>query len=269
MSVERREPTFGEQGASHAASEAEVNTGYSVTSEQANYAPPPPKVAKSQGSSFSWLALFALLFAFAASGAAGYLYWQGQQDKQAAAAAMSSAEDRIAALEQKLDFSNEESSQSVEAIRAKLKWADSEIRKLWGVAYDRNRKTIDQHKKQLASLDKKLKSTASEASKAAKTSASQADSLSKLETLSADQEKRLAQAEASLQQRAKDLQSALSDVEAQALQLDQLRNGILERVKQNEESIESITVYRKTTNRELLNIKKRLDAVQAGTKPAA
>ncbi len=263
MSVERREPTFGEAGST----EPPADTGYSVTSQSTAYSPPRTKPAKAQGSSFSWLAFFALLFALAAGSAAGYLYWQGQQDKQAAKESLTLAEDRIAALEQKLDFSNEESNQSVEAIRAKVKWADSEIRKLWGVAYDRNRKTIDQHKKKLASLEKKLKTTASEASKAAKATSTQAGSLTTLQSASDDQEKRLAQAEAGLKQRAKELQSALSDVEAQALQLDQLRNGILERVKQNEESIESITVYRKTTNRELLNIKKRLDSVQSGAKP--
>ncbi len=114
-----------------------------------------------------------------------------------------------------------------------------------------------------------MKTTTSEASKAAKAASTQAGSLATLQSASDDQEKRLALAETGLKQRAKDLQGALSDVEAQALQLDQLRNGILERVKQNEESIESITVYRKTTNRELLNIKKRLDSVQSGVKPAA
>ncbi|MBB6520935.1 hypothetical protein [Pseudoteredinibacter isoporae] len=266
MSVERREPTFGDVGST----EPETSTGQQAAApEPRAYAHPPASPQARQGSSVSWLAVFAFLLALAAGAAAGYLYWQGQLEKQASQAAMSAAEDRIAALEQKLDFSNEESNQSVEAIRAKMKWADSEIRKLWGVAYDRNRKTIDQHKKQLASLDKKLKSAASNASKAATTSAAQADSISKLQSSNEAQETRLTQAESTLQQRAKDLQNALNDLEAQALQLDQLRNGILERVKQNEEAIESITVYRKTTNRELLNIKKRLDSVQGGTKPAA
>lgn len=252
---QRREPTIG-----GAAEEAE---------QQVSAAPiDPPVLTQAPSSGGGGLAVFALLLALAAGAAAGYLYWQGQQDKAAAAAALESAKDRIAKLEQKLDFSAEESSQSVEALRAKMKWADSEIRKLWGVSNDRNRKAIAAHKAQLGKLEKQLKTAADQAAKAAKTAAEQADTLTSLSAGSEAAKATLAKAEQQLQAQDKTMKTLLADTDNYAEQLDQLRSGLLERVKQNEESIDSITVYRRTTNREILNIQKRLDSLQGvGTAP--
>lgn len=250
MSGERREPTFG-------GGNQEVAPKPHQAHERPASAPVP--VASSGGSGLAW---FGLLVGVAACAGAGYLYWAGQQQAVIAAAELQSAEDRIAKLEQRLDFSNEESSQSVESLRAKVKWADTEIRKLWGIAYDRNRKSIDSHKKQLSSLSKKLKATSAEATKTAKLAAAQASNISSVKS-SAESSKAVAeQAQKQLLSQEKQLKNLLGDVQLQATQVDQLRNGLLERVKQNEESIDSITVYRRTTNREILSLQKRLAKLQ-------
>ena len=261
MSVERREPTLGELG-------EPVDPGTPLISEtHAAPSPRPPSVQKSAAGG-QGLAIFGLLVAIAAASASGFLYWQAEQQKQQAATELAAAKDRIAKLEQKLDVNNEESSQSVAALGAQLKEANSEIRKLWGISYDRNRKAIAQHKSQIAGLGKTIKTASSEASKAAKTAAGQAATLSTLTSASESSAASLAKAEQQLKDQSTQMQNLLSQVQTQAEQVDQLRNGLLERVRQNEESIDSITVYRRTTNREILNIQKRLNTLQGGTAPA-
>lgn len=61
---------------------------------------------------------------------------------------------RVQVLEGKLDVSNDSMASSAAAVRATLKEHDSEIRKLWGVSYDRNRKTINKQSDEIAELKK-------------------------------------------------------------------------------------------------------------------
>src|SRR5690606_25375675 len=84
----------------------------------------------------SKLAPFAFLLAITGLGLAGYAYWQLLESQKTTEAALV----RIADLESRLALTGDESEASMAALQAKLKWADSEIRKLWGVAYDTNRK---------------------------------------------------------------------------------------------------------------------------------
>src|SRR5690606_1560833 len=87
-------------------------------------------------------AVFAFLLALVGIGTASYSVWQLQLAQQS----LSSAGDRIAELEARLNLTSTESDQSVTKILEKLDWADSEIRKLWGVSYDTNRKAIAANK---------------------------------------------------------------------------------------------------------------------------
>jgi len=263
MSIERREPTLG-GGVEipEPTIQATATSPKSVT--------PAPLSHPSSGSAMAW---FAFILAVLGLSTSGYLYWQGQQYRLQANTALVDADTRLARLEKRLDFTDEESSQSVEAIRVKLKWADSEIRKLWGVANDRNRKAIAAQKKQISNLNKKLATAAANAKNAitkgsgnAKLIAGVDQQLQSQLKAQAEVAKTLVQAEAGLQSQGLSLERLLKDVKAQAVTLDQLQNGLLERVQMNEEALESITVYRKTTNRELLNIKKRLAGLSA--KPA-
>src|SRR5690625_6143823 len=68
------------------------------------------------------------------------------------------SETRITDVERRLDVTYDESVGSIEAVQAKLQWADSEIRKLWGVSYDTNRGNITANREQIAALKKDLES---------------------------------------------------------------------------------------------------------------
>jgi chromosome segregation ATPase len=113
-------------------------------------------------SSIGSLVFIALLLMAIAIG--GLLYWMTQQ-----LAGMSDQFDRVnqqlsllskrvETLEGKLDASNDTLESSEAAIRVKIKEHDSEIRKLWGVSYDRNRKTIQGHDAKIKGLEQKVKS---------------------------------------------------------------------------------------------------------------
>lgn len=100
--------------------------------------------SKASSSKSSGVLIFLLLLSFAVS---GYLYYQLQLSLDVQLDMGS----RVALMESKLSVTDESLSQSGAAIQALLQDHDvkidtnlSEIRKLWGVAYDTNRKSIDE-----------------------------------------------------------------------------------------------------------------------------
>ncbi len=64
---------------------------------------------------------------------------------------------RVKVLESKLDVSNDNMLNSDAAVKATLKEHGSEIRKLWGISYDRNKKSIKANQDALKSLKKTAK----------------------------------------------------------------------------------------------------------------
>ena len=208
-------------------------------------APPPVRRARSP------LAPFALLLALTGLGLAGFLYWQVQGLQQA----LGQADSRIQELESRLELSDDESSQSVTAIRAKLKWADSEIRKLWGVSHDRNRKAIAENKQQLQAVEKTVKGSVAETGKLLQQSTAVVTDL---------------QAQSEVQRELMD--GVVDDINAQRQQLQamadlanrldqqlgRLQTDMNRRVKSNEEAIEAIDAYRRNINRDLLQLKQQV-----------
>ena len=122
--------------------------------------PPPPSAPSSSGPSF--LAIFALVLAIGALGYGGYLTWKFTEAQKELVA----AQNQITNLEARLDLSSNQSSETVDDIRDKLDWADSEIRKLWGVSHDTNRKKITANEDALAALKKQVAATEKDAATA-------------------------------------------------------------------------------------------------------
>src|SRR5690606_10123498 len=85
-------------------------------------------------------------------GLGGFFGWKLTQ----AQVQLQQADNRIAELEGKLSMTSDQSSQSLTQVDAKLKWVDSEIRKLWGVSNDTNRKAIAANKNNIGDLEKGL-----------------------------------------------------------------------------------------------------------------
>lgn len=188
----------------------------------------------------SKLAPVALIFALLAAGAAGGLAWLFfEAQKQ-----LVDAETRIAALEEKLVMSDDESTASLAALQASLKEAHSEIRKLWGVSYDRNRKSIETNNNAIASVK-------SQGSK----NSTRLESLSTQITLISD----LVDAQ---QTALTEVEKSNASVSAQARAMNEKNAIIDQRVAELrsqidviEQDIEAINGFRRSVNQELLQLR--------------
>lgn len=239
--MERREPTIStlkpdaEDAQRHQSKGATPRAGGgkpapAASRPQPAYAQRPVKVRTSP------LVPVAFLLAITGLGLAGFSYWQLMQ----AQSGLVSAEQRIAELEKKLELTDDESSASLTAVQAKLKWADSEIRKLWGVSYDKNRKAIAENtetlksvKKQAASLDGKVKDAVKKAT------AGVEGMQSKLESVS----------NRSLQQ-----QTQMQMLTDRLTQLEDVESSLEKRIAENEQAIKAIDSFRRSVNRQILEL---------------
>lgn len=233
--VVRKEPTF-----SGLAPDKDDNGGQARRGTGSRRVPPPmapPPVKNNDSGSILSASLVVALLAVVAS---GYLYWQNTLYQQR----LNGAESRLAALEKQLELTGDESTQSVAALQAKLKWAESEIRKLWGVSYDTNRKNIasltdglKSHKGLLDKTNSQLKGLGSE--------------LQKVQASLANLEKSLGDNAALRRQ----LQSNADQVNKLKDQLSGLKRELAARVRENEEAVEAIDAYRLSHNREFQKLK--------------
>lgn len=227
--------------------------------------PPPPPPTSSNGPGF--LAIFALVLAIGALGYAGYLTWKFTEAQKELVA----AQNQITNLEARLDLSSNESSETVDDIRDKLEWADSEIRKLWGVSHDTNRKKITANEDALAALKKQVAATEKDAATAR---ASANNIKTELEKRITAMDKQLASSAAelkksqqALQQLAANgerLQSLSMDVQRVSQQLPGLKD-LAARVKTNEDAIAAIDAYRRNVNRDILQLKQQINSAVAPT----
>ena len=253
MTSDRREPTISSTapGAGITPERDEI-----ASHQQRAQARPPGNraIAPTTRVVRSPLTPFALLLALTGLGLAGFVYWQmlGLQS------ALNEADARILSLEQRLELSDDESTQSVTAIRAKLKWADSEIRKLWGVAYDRNRKAIAEHGQQLTALDKTVKTAAADTRKMLAANAAQASSVAALESAAGARKAEVDRVAGDLSTQRQQLQSVVDQANRLNQQLTRLQTDLSGRVKSNEEAIEAIDAYRRNINRDLLRLQQQV-----------
>jgi len=209
-------------------------------------APPPvssrPVVVRSP------LGPVAILFALLALAMAGYLYFLlnlAQQQQDTLITQLKNAQGRIETLEQKLEVTGDESSQSLASLQAKIKGNASEIRKLWGVSYDTNKKAIAANKGQLGRLTSAYKSADKKFAKTLEDAKGDLVVLS--EILDAQQ-------------------SVIDRVDKTTLEWSQSITGLQERLQtletnlnkkvlSNEDAIKAIDAFRVQVNRDLLQLK--------------
>ncbi|MGH1469592.1 MAG: hypothetical protein ACRBCS_00250 [Cellvibrionaceae bacterium] len=200
----------------------------------------------------SGLAIFALLVALIGVGVGGFSVWQLQLSQKN----LVDAESRIAELEGRLNLTSSESDQSVTAIHEKLKWADSEIRKLWGVSNDKNKKAIKSASDDISKLTSDLKATAANAKAAKEASDSQKASFGTLKTLTSEQQLVLSQLSDDVAAAKKQL-NKLNQLETK---INELGNDIPKRIKTNEEAIQAIDSFRRSANADIQQIKQQMSA---------
>lgn len=172
------------------------------------------------------------------------------------------AEARISDLEGRLSVTSDESSQSLTQVDAKLKWVDSEIRKLWGISNDVNRKAIAANKENIASLAKELAAAKKDASEAKSTAANLGSQLTSNKAAVDDAVAKIDSAVLSIAEQGKRMQDFTEQVDRVESQLGNLQ-ALEQKVKTSEEAIAAIDAYRRTINRDILEIKQRLNAAPA------
>ncbi|MGQ9426363.1 hypothetical protein ACXYTJ_09680 [Gilvimarinus sp. F26214L] len=218
---------------------------------------PAPPAAPVSGKTSS-MAVFAFLLALVGIGVGGFGVWKFLEAEKV----LASSNDRIAELEARLNLTNTESDQSVTKIHEKLDWADSEIRKLWGVSYDTNRKAIQTNKSQLEGLDKIAKTAAADAKKASELATQHQSQLATLRTQSSEQQLVLTRAAEEIDVLEQRLREVTDQSNTMKAQVDKLQNSLTARVAGNEEAIKAIDAFRRTANSDIQDLKSRVGGGQ-------
>ena len=140
----------------------------------------------------------------------------------------------------------------------------SEIKKLWGVSYDRNRKAIEENK----SLAEKASATAGEAKSAAEQAKAAAAKQQQALAQATEANKALQSELKALQASVKNLSNAslattvqLEELEARLAAIDSLKKdlaGLKSRVADTEAGIKAMDVYRSQINQQLMQMRQKV-----------
>ncbi len=246
MVQDRKEPTLNaiaperDEVASH---QSRTNRRPAQRPSGSRPAPPPSKPSPVGGIAF-------ILVLITMAGV-GYGAWQLIQTQQQFAA----ASERIVALETQLSLNNNESSQSVDKIFERLDDADSEIRKLWGVSYDTNRKAIATNKDSITAVSGRLTDAAT-AAKEAK------DSVATMQAQVDEQQLVVTRVNEDMniqEQQIKQINDLAKSVDALAKRLET-------RLGKSEEAIEAINAFRRSANSDIQQLKQQIGG-QASSGP--
>ena len=260
--TERLEPTISSQepieGREHASAKgAKLGSQTKRTQAAAAKANRPAPVSQRVVEVKSPLAPLALLAALVALGLVALLFWQVftlDKEREVLLSSLDTADKRIAHLEQQLAVTGDASAQSLTALAANTKTVSdqttentSEIRKLWAVANERNKKAIAENTKA-----------------GARHKAATAKVQSGLESLKTDQQKALSALQVKLDELTGEIavlsevqesqQAAFNQDRSAAAEVKALKKDLNSRIKTNEEAIKSMDVFRLQTNRRLLEL---------------
>ena len=229
MVTERKEPTVS--------SVISSKDGVASKPSRRPISPQPQIIEKKISSASTWIALVIAVIAFGIAGTSYIQLMQAQGALQEQRAQLKNQQGRIIELENQLALSDDESAQSLVAISAKLKEANSEIRKLWGVSYDTNRKAIKANKTDIDSQAKNYQTLDKTLQAQQMTSSNHDQRLSEQGLLISTLRERL-------------------DEQVKSLRLDVTDN--IRRTESNEEAVKAFDIFRRSVSRDLLQIKQQL-----------
>lgn len=199
----------------------------------------PPKTRKGGGA--VWVVMFLLILGLAGL---GWFSWQQSQQQ----ALLQKRFDELAA---KIESTDESLSQSGAALSVKLSdqqkelekhW--SEINKLWGVANDRNKKSIKALQKSVAAADNANKQLQKSLDSLKSTHDKTASTLGELRSS-------ILAAGAEVDEIAERVETALAGQQKLDRNVDQKLRGLESRLRTNEKAMESVDAFRRQTNQTL------------------
>lgn len=176
--------------------------------------------------------------------------------------------DRFAELQVRLESTGATLNESGATLASQLKALDtaldtnrSEIKKLWGVANDRNRPAIEQQGKALASLQAEVKQATQALARSSRDEAAVAAMKSQLEALAASvdsvKRERLA-GSAGLDELRTQVQASRSAVSKLDEQVRGLRDSMAKNAAENRQALTAIDTFRRETNLQLRAMREQL-----------
>lgn len=201
----------------------------------------------------------ALVIALVAVGGAGFLGWQLLQTQ----GVLKHAEARIAGLEQQLNLTSEESSASVVTLQANLKKTDADLKKIdadlrkWMGMTETSLKSITANSEKIAAVARDIAAAKKESSEAKSGLSAIRQEVSANKSVADAAAAKIDSAVAGISQQSKnidDLKETMAKLELELSGLDSLAA----RANKHEEAIAAIDDFRRSTNRDLLQIKQQL-----------
>lgn len=215
---------------------------------------------------------FLVLVVFALAGVSGLLAWGYVQQEARLVALKTELEDAVgfisqsklsmARFEGELSETGAELEQSGSAVSKKLAFLDSEMRKLWGVSNDRNRRTIEANAEQIKALQSSFSKFQTEQTKV----------IAKIERNQSNFESLYGQLQRSI--KAVESQVALVSSESSIIreavneEVDEMRRklesiqALKSEISENKKAISAIDSSRKQLNTRVVDLGQKMNAVQ-------
>jgi chromosome segregation ATPase len=197
-------------------------------------------------------AILAMLIVGLAAG--GWFLAEQYQKLQVESAALADAKSRLEVVEDRLRVTDEALTETGTTTNEQINLWESEIRKLWAVSNDRNKKWIEDNQKAIEGIRKSVTSLEA-ASKEMQGSIGRHESAFARQQEVIDQ---LTGIEVQLQQVSRSQRDLVDKVNASQQTVAQLQSGLANRVKENEQAVAAIDAYRLQLNARLADIERRL-----------
>lgn len=250
--MERREPTFNAGNENSTSSDTSEVARRQVPSrtndEPSRRAPSRESVAAPS----STMPAIALVIALAAVAGASFLGWQLFQAQQL----LQQAGDRISALEEQLNVSAAGTTQSVEGLGVKInKLADSQTKQAGLI--ETNRKSVITNLEKITAQSKEIASAKQSAAEAKTAVNSLKQEIATNKSLTDASLAKIEPVMAQLEQKIEVLNEDINKLELDMGNMD----AIDRRLRTVEDNIKAIDDFRRTTNREILQLKQQSSAV--------
>lgn len=256
--MERREPTLSPGAVSDSAQPGarrpQSHTDIDDAPARVARKPAAPVTASAPQAANSVLPVIALVIALVAALGAGFLGWQLFQ----AQTMLAQADVRIQGLEQQLSLTSEESTASVVTLQSNLKKMDADLRALTQQV-ETNRKAVAASNERTAAVGRDAASAQKTAADAKSLAEGLKQELAATKTAADSASNKVDSVVASVSKQSGELQSLRERQDKMSLEMTAL-DTMAARLRTNEDAISAIDTFRRSTNRELLQIKQQLGA---------
>lgn len=188
---------------------------------------------------------------------AGWFIAEQYQRLEAESSALADARSRLEVLEDRLRVTDEALTERGETTSEQINFWESEIRKLWAVSNDRNKKWIEDNQKAIASLQQSLSGLQA-------TSREIQGTLGRHESAFAAQQKLVDEfnsIQMQIQQVSRSQRDLVDRVNSAQQTVAQLRSGLANRVEETEQAVAAIDAYRLQLNSRLADIERRISSL--------